>query len=170
MMVGQRALKFRGTLVVIDEKNDLLSFVEIDPDERGFFGAISKKKTTYPDYFKGIVTKISKNGKYSKKDDTWTVTSKDKHQICSIEGEFTNHLKFENDIYWQYSKDAFPKFKRMAFTLPSDSTFREDVYWLKKKDEDMCQKFKTKLEEIQRADKKLREANAPKEVDKKKKK
>jgi hypothetical protein len=52
---------------------------------------------------------------------------------------------------------TFPKFKRMAYTLPSDSMFREDVLWLKKGDEDTSQKFKIKLEELQRKDKRLRD-------------
>jgi hypothetical protein len=45
----------------------------------------------------------------------------------------------------------------MALTLVSDSTFRDDMYWLKKGDENMAQKFKVKLEEIQRQDKRNRE-------------
>jgi hypothetical protein len=53
----------------------------------------------------------------------------------------------------------FPKFKRMAYTLPSDSMFREDLSWFKKGDENIAQKFKIKLEEIQRKDKKSREAH-----------
>jgi hypothetical protein len=50
----------------------------------------------------------------------------------------------------------------MSFTLVSDSTFREDLIWWKKKDEDAAQRIKVKLEEIQRQDKKLREANKKK--------
>jgi hypothetical protein len=45
----------------------------------------------------------------------------------------------------------------MAYTLPSESTFREDLIWLKKGDEETAQKFKIKLEEIQRK-KRAREA------------
>ena len=45
----------------------------------------------------------------------------------------------------------------MSYTLPSDSTFREDIIYLKLKNEDMSQKSKVFLEEIQRNDKKLRE-------------
>jgi hypothetical protein len=51
-MVGARALKFRGKLFVVDQKNDLISQIELDPDERGFFKKIVSKKQTYPDYFK----------------------------------------------------------------------------------------------------------------------
>lgn len=45
----------------------------------------------------------------------------------------------------------------MKNTLQSDSMFREDLIWLKKGDEDMSQKYKVKLEERQRDDKRNRE-------------
>lgn len=51
-MVGERALKFRGKLFVIDEKNDLISYIHLDPDERGFFKKLTSKKQTNPDYLK----------------------------------------------------------------------------------------------------------------------
>jgi hypothetical protein len=47
----------------------------------------------------------------------------------------------------------------MKYTLPSDSTFREDIIYLKLKNEDMSQKTKVLLEEVQRNDRKLRENN-----------
>lgn len=103
------------------------------------------------------MTLLSKNTKYDKKADEWSIIDKEKHILSSIEGEFTHFLKFDNTAYWEYQKDAFPKFKRMAYTLASDSTFREDLNWLKKKDEDAAQRLKVKHEEIQRKDKKLRE-------------
>lgn len=52
----------------------------------------------------------------------------------------------------------------MGFTLPSDSTFREDLYWLKKNNEDLSQVYKIRLEEIQRNDKKSREVNSGQEI------
>lgn len=51
-MMGDRALKFRGKLFVVDEKNDLISYIQLDPDDRGFFKKMVSKKQTYPDYFK----------------------------------------------------------------------------------------------------------------------
>lgn len=51
-MLGARMLKFRGKLVVIDEKNDLISQIMLDPDDRGFLKKLTTKKQTYPDYFK----------------------------------------------------------------------------------------------------------------------
>ncbi len=105
---------------------------------------------------------MSSNAKFDKKENEYSITNKDKHVIMNIEGEFTNYLRFNGETFWQLCNYSFPKFKRMAFTLPSDSTFREDMNWLKKGDEDMAQKFKVKLEEIQRNDRKLREAHKKK--------
>lgn len=107
--------------------------------------------------FRGIITSISKNAKFDKKEKKWEVQDNSKNVISSIEGEFTNHLKFDDKTYWEYKEDVFPPLKRMAFTLPSDSTFREDLIFWMKKDEDNAQRFKVKLEEIQRKDRKLRE-------------
>jgi hypothetical protein len=50
----------------------------------------------------------------------------------------------------------------MSVILPSDSSFRENMNWLKKGYENMAQKFKFKLEEIQRQDKHNREAQRKK--------
>jgi hypothetical protein len=111
---------------------------------------------------RGIVTSISKNAKWDKKENTYCISHKDKYIQSHIEGEFTSFLKFDTNIFWEYSQYNFPKFLRMAYTLPSDSTFREDLIWFKKGDEDIAQRFKIKLEEIQRKDKKLREVHEKK--------
>lgn len=51
-MMGDRALKFRGKLFVTDLKNDLISYIQLDPDERGFFKKLTSKKQTNPDYLR----------------------------------------------------------------------------------------------------------------------
>jgi hypothetical protein len=49
--MGDRTLKFGGKLYVVDEKNDIMSYLHLDPDTRGFFGKMLKKKETTPDFF-----------------------------------------------------------------------------------------------------------------------
>ena len=51
-MMGSRALHFRGDLFVVDEQNDKISHIKLDPDDRGFFKKMVSKKETYPDYLK----------------------------------------------------------------------------------------------------------------------
>jgi hypothetical protein len=157
-LFGNRSIKYEGNMIIVDEANDLISYIMMDPDERGFFKKMfTKKKINFPDYFKGIVTSISKNAKYDKKEKCYSVNDINKNVISNIEGEYSNHIKFDQDFYWQKEKFEHPKYKRMNFTLPSDSTFREDILWLRNQNEDMAQKAKIKLEEIQRIDKKNRE-------------
>jgi hypothetical protein len=159
-LFGNRSIKYHGTMNVVDEANDLLAYVEMEPDDRGFFKKIfSRKKGAMPDYFKGIITILSKNSKFDKKENCFTNVDQSKHILCSIEGEFTNYVKLDGVNYWEHDKCEHPPFKRMSYTLPSDSTFREDLNWLKKGDEGMSQKTKIKLEDIQRHEKRLREKN-----------
>lgn len=76
-----------------------------------------------------------------------------------VEGEFSTYYKVEGKTYWDYDALVYPPVMRTKFTLPSDSTFREDLIWLKKAEEEIAQKLKETIEEIQRHDKKLREKN-----------
>jgi hypothetical protein len=103
-----------------------------------------------------VITHLSKNTKYDKKHHTYNIKDMSKDAISTVEGEFSNIIRFDDVPYWEYDSIEFPKFLRMGLTLPSDSTFREDIVWLKKDNEDEAQKAKIKLEEIQRVDRKLR--------------
>lgn len=102
------------------------------------------------------MTLISKNTKYDKKEKSYKLIN-EKNIISTVEGEFTNSIGFDGTDYWKYDYDGFPKFKRMNNILFSDSMYRDDLVWMKKGDENLSQRFKVKLEEIQRKDKKLRE-------------
>jgi hypothetical protein len=105
------------------------------------------------------LTSISKNTKFSKKEENYKLISEEKNILSTVEGEFTNMVKYDGKTYWAYDYDGFPKIKSMDNILFSDSIYRDDLVWIKKGDEDLSQRFKLKLEEIQRNDKKLREGN-----------
>jgi len=158
-LMRERKLKYKETMMVADRKNDLIASIDMEPDDRGFFSKVFSKGNAYPDYFRGLVTKISNNAKYVKENNNFSVIDVKKNVICPIEGEFSTYIKFGNDVYWEYSKYLCPPMKRMKYTLPSDSTFREDILFLKLKDEILSQKWKVLLEELQRNDRKLREEN-----------
>lgn len=158
MLMGNRTIKYKGNLTVTDEENDLIAHIDMDPDDRGFFKKMLYKKKNFPDYFSGVITNISTNCKLDKKEKIYYPVDSKKNVISDIEGEWSSHIKFGEKIYWDYDQLASPIFRRMRYTLPSDSTFREDSNWLRLENEDMAQKVKIKLEEIQRGDKKLRQA------------
>ena len=114
------------------------------------------KKTSLPDYIKGVITRKSQCD-YNEKENSFT--PKDKHFIFSkIEGEWTDYLKIDETIYWDYATFGhYPLERAGELVLESDSTKREDLIILKLGNESEAQKAKVRLEEIQRKDKKLRE-------------
>lgn len=154
-LIGDRAIKYTGNMIVADEKNNLISYIYMEPDDRGFFKKMFFKKSTYPDYFNGVITRISTNTKLDK-ESGYKIKDMKNENISTIEGEFSSHLEFDGKKYWEYSKLECPQLKRMKHTLKSDSTFRDDIIWLKKGSEEKAQKSKIKLEDIQRNDKSLR--------------
>ena len=155
-MIGQRILKFKGKVVIIDKENDLICIAKIDPDERKGIEKISKKKLSFPDYVKGVITSLSKNITVRRKQ--YHVINKQKFIFSILEGEFTNKISFDGNTYWEKRDNTFFKtIFRQNFTLPSDSYFREDLFFFRQNDLDLAQKYKMKLEEDQRKDEKLRE-------------
>lgn len=84
-------------------------------------------------------------------------TLKKDHNILSkIEGEWIRNIKFDDVVYWSYADSKHCDLRRMAFTLPSDSTVREDLVMFKRRSEEEADAAKIKLEELQRKDRKLR--------------
>ena len=155
-MIGQRILKFKGKVVIIDKENDLICIAKIDPDERQGIEKISKKKLSFPDYVKGVITSLSKNITVRRKQ--YHVINKQKFIFSILEGEFTNKISFDGNTYWEKRDNTiFKTIYRQNFTLPSDSYFREDLFFFRQNDLDLAQKYKMKLEEGQRKDEKLRE-------------
>ena len=51
-LMGERRVKYREYMIVVDKKNDLIASINMEPDERGLFSRVFTKKSTYPDYFK----------------------------------------------------------------------------------------------------------------------
>jgi len=81
-----------------------------------------------------------------------------KNILANIEGEWSSHIKIDGKLYWEHGKlDPYP-IEKMDFTLPSDTLLRDDLLIKKKGNDDLSQQAKIKLEEIQRKDRKLREA------------
>lgn len=106
------------------------------------------------------MTNISTNTKYDAKEKSYKLISEEKNILSTVDGEFTNSIRFDGKSYWAYDYQGFPIIKSMKNVLFSDSILRDDLVWMKKGDENLSQRFKVKMEEIQRNDKKLREKNS----------
>ena len=162
-IVGERKVKFKGKVIVIDKANDVVCFVKVDPDERKGLQRISKRKETFPDYFKGVITtykdNVEKKKRMNGKISYELVKNKKRKVFCVVEGEFLSYLKFDDKVYWTYNEERKDEQRRMEYTLPSDSMFREDLYWFKRGNVDLAQRCKMSIEEVQRNDNKLRQKN-----------
>jgi hypothetical protein len=73
-----------------------------------------------------------------------------------MKGEWSKFIYADNELLWDYSQFAHYELKYTKFTLPSDSTLREDLKLLKTGNEEAASEAKLNLEEIQRRDRKLR--------------
>jgi hypothetical protein len=50
-MIGDREFAAVDRFYITDEKNDLLVYIEFNPDTRGTFSKLFKSRKTFPDYF-----------------------------------------------------------------------------------------------------------------------
>lgn len=152
--MGDRLFNFIGTGCVVDLTNNLCAFLEMNPDQPGFFSSFFTKKKTFPDHIRGkicdlkYVTIDEKNNNHQ--------LSKDSNSYSEIEGEWTSSLSFDGVEYWNI--DDYKAFKIFThdFILPSNGTQRDDLKKLIEGNEEESQVEKEKLEVRQRKDRKLR--------------
>jgi len=152
--MGDRIFNYYNKTIVQDLTNNLCSYIEMNPDEPGFFTSFFKSKKTFPDYFRGKIVDL--------KDVTPEETNGD-HKIkndakiyANIEGEWTSFISFDNVEYWNNENTKGFTIFSHEFTLPSDGRYRGDLINLIKGNQDQSQIEKEKLEVRQRQDRKLR--------------
>ncbi|CAI2382818.1 unnamed protein product [Moneuplotes crassus] len=136
LLFGKRTIKFSGKVQFSDPKNHLIGQLAFNSE-----GGIFKRKQGPVDQFTGT---IERNG---------TVVSE-------IEGSWLENISFDGKIYWQLDKCHMIKPIIPSKCLPSDCRFREDSVAFGEGDLVWSQKEKERLEELQRADRKLRQDQA----------
>lgn len=152
-IMGDRAFAIKGKIFITDKKNDYVSITEFNPDERGFFSKVFSKSDAFPDYFKSFITRISQcnysesNGYEPKSNHT---------ELIKLNGHWQSQIEYDDRVIYDRTKIEYSKLLRMVYTLPSDCTLRSDLVALRDKNEKLAQTEKTRLEEIQRNDRKLR--------------
>jgi hypothetical protein len=105
------------------------------------------------------VTRLSHSTKNN--DGSYTL-NKNHFVFFKVSGEWSKNVFIDDEIFWNYDDYKHYELERMGFTLPSDSTFREDSVTLKRGLIDEAEAAKVKLEEMQRKDRKLRAAQGGK--------
>lgn len=159
-LVGDRTYAIVGNFYIVDKKNGYISFIEFNPETRGFFGKMFSGKKTFPDFFTGCITQLDQTT-YNAKTDSYTL-NENHTPLVKLTGDWSTNCNCDEAEYWNYEKSNPLPLKRMSYTLPSDSTVREDSLYLKEGDQDKAAEAKVEMEEIQRRDRKLRAENAKK--------
>ena len=152
--MGDRIYNYYNKCMVQDLTNKLTAYIEMNPDEPGYFASFFKSKQTFPDYFRGkivdskFITPDDNNGDHK--------LAKGAKSYGDIEGEWTSYISFDNVEYWNNYKCKALTVYSHEFTLPSDGRYRGDLINLIKGDQEKSKKKKENLEVRQRKDRKLR--------------
>ena len=152
--MGDRLFNYYNKCLVQDFTNKLCAYIEMNPDEPGFFSSFFKTKKSFPDYFRGKIVDLKdvfieeNNGEHK--------LIKNEKSYGNIEGEWTSFICFDDIEYWNNDKTKSFNIYSHDFILPSDGRFRGDLINLIKGDKEKSQEEKEKLEVRQRQDRKLR--------------
>ena len=142
--MGDRTFNYTGKIIVYDITNNLCAYVEMNPEETGFFLSFFKKKNTFPDFFKGdivessFVTMDEKGANHNLK--------KGYKSLCKIEGEWTSSIRFDDEEYWDIEDYQLIPMYHYGFLCPSDSSLRSDLINFIKDDQEKSQVEKEKIE------------------------
>lgn len=159
MLMGDRLIKWHGNMRFEDSKNRIKAIVKLGAGKKS--GMFSKKRTDLIEgklYInKDIPVDSSKKPKSKKDQEKEELKFSDlEKEIASISGSWLERLTFGKEDYWNIDKQRPLRHVPVENPLPSDARFREDLLWLKYGENKNAEKWKLKLEERQRLDRKLR--------------
>lgn len=152
--MGDRLFNYVDKVVVVDLTNNLCAYIEMNPEEVGFFKSFFTKKNSFPDFFKGqivdasFVTIDEKGCNHNLK--------KGAKSLCKIEGEWTSTIKFDDEEYWDIDDYQLIQMYHYGYMLPSDSSLRLDLISYLKDDQEKAQVEKEKYETSSEKDNELR--------------
>eukprot|EP00358_Blepharisma_japonicum_P001398 CAMPEP_0202949242 /NCGR_PEP_ID=MMETSP1395-20130829/15284_1 /ASSEMBLY_ACC=CAM_ASM_000871 /TAXON_ID=5961 /ORGANISM="Blepharisma japonicum, Strain Stock R1072" /LENGTH=239 /DNA_ID=CAMNT_0049652095 /DNA_START=425 /DNA_END=1144 /DNA_ORIENTATION=+ len=134
IIMGSRTVNWEETMSFEDKQNQLNAIL--------VFGAARKKSL-----FKKAIGKV---------DDFKGELQQNGGKLCDIEGNWLRNLVIDGVEYWNINAQQ-PVFHYFPINpLPSDWRYREDLVWLAKGNSEISQKWKIKVENKQRDDRKLR--------------
>lgn len=152
--MGDRLFNYIDKILVVDMKNNLCSYIEMNPDELGFFKSFFSKKQTFPDHFKGKIVDSSFVEIDEKKHNH--VLKKNHEELSKIEGEWTSSCSFDDVEYWDIEEYKSLSLNHFGFLCPSDSSLRQDLKYLIDNDEEKSQVEKEKIENQEKKDMELK--------------
>ncbi|CAD8211443.1 unnamed protein product [Paramecium pentaurelia] len=156
-LYGDKLFQMVGKFHVINLKHKLVAEIKLNP----YPGSIWKKRREHlDDYYEGFIYEV--NDEFIKRfqKDGYLKFKELKQneiirEISKINGVWHKNMFIDNQEIWNINTEPYV-LEDEDHPLPSDSNFREDLIAWKTGNFDLAMKMKTKLEEAQRADAKLR--------------
>ena len=148
-------MNYTGDITFYDKENHVKATIILDhTKEKSFFG--STKRSGKTDDFFGVIYNINDDafkyqGFHEKKIYDWKHPSKikdikDMHgdPICKIEGSWLRNITFDSKEYWKMLDPTIKPHPQLGSKcpLPSDWRYREDLIWLKYKNEAFADAWK----------------------------
>lgn len=129
----------------------------------GAFGHQVCGEQTFRDEDNNLECTIKYNGYFFRKQDyIWGEIKQNGRKVCEVEGNYMGFMNFGGKRYWDVREKENINFPIVATnnSLESDASARTDGKALLNASVDEAQEEKERLENIQRNDRKLREAAA----------
>ncbi|CAD8169140.1 unnamed protein product [Paramecium octaurelia] len=134
LIYGARLLEWYGSIKFVDQKNDMVCDIKFS-EGAGMLIGRNQKPT---DYFEGTLFQHNR-------------------VISKVEGSWLESISWDGIKYWDLEKIDPAYIIKSESPLPSDCRFRTDLIELSNHNLDGAQEEKTRLEIIQRRDRKLRQ-------------
>jgi len=165
LVMGDRTINYTKSFALIDQKNKVSAEINFNYVDVGTLG---KMTSAFKSFFRSPTQ--SDKPLY----DTFNVTfysfdaDKETNGIVKTEkskgsGSWLSYLEVDGDLLWKINTPVTQTWKTIEEKkLESDSSLRLDSKYIKEKNYDKAQKEKDLLENLQRADAKLRKTNVQK--------
>lgn len=134
MIFGSRTVNWSHDMTFEDSTNGITATIVFGPKKKG--GWFKKAVGKNDDFSGEILVKGRK--------------------VCEIEGNWLEGLSFDGARAWDANVHLPVFHKFVSHPLPSDWRYREDLIWLAKGNSEYAQKWKHKIENKQREDRKHR--------------
>ncbi|CAK94494.1 unnamed protein product (macronuclear) [Paramecium tetraurelia] len=156
-LYGDKLFQMVGKFHVINLKHRLVAEIKLNP----YPGSVWKKRREHlDDYYEGCIYEVSEEFVRRFQRDGYLKFKELRQneiirEISKINGVWHKNMFIDNQEIWNINTEPYV-LEDEDHPLPSDSNFREDLIAWKTGNFDLAMKMKTKLEEAQRADAKLR--------------
>ncbi|EGC37986.1 hypothetical protein DICPUDRAFT_29412, partial [Dictyostelium purpureum] len=162
---SDRVTDFDGKMIFTDEKNMLGAEIIFNPNALGFVRSLFTKQKSPSDTIVGKIFRLQQNHINNiKKQNNNGFNNIDEGDIISnIEGTWLTQLLIDNVEYWNIKMVPYGVLYRdPETTLPTDSSRRDDIRYLKLGNLEKAKEFKALIEDKQRHEAKLKKESEKK--------